>query len=72
MIVETCRILRKRLECNICALSGGVFQNTLLLESVMSRLEQDGFRVLRHHLIPPNDGGIALGQAVAAMKKLNS
>ncbi len=72
MIVESCRILRKRLECNICALSGGVFQNTLLLESVMSRLEQDGFRVLRHHLIPPNDGGIALGQAVAAMKKLNS
>ena len=72
MIVESSRILRKRLECNICALSGGVFQNTLLLESVTNRLEREGFRVLRHHLIPPNDGGIALGQAVAAMKKLNS
>ena len=72
MITALCRILRKQLQCNTCALSGGVFQNTLLLESVMKQLEQDGFNVLKHHLVPPNDGGIALGQAAAAMKKLNS
>ena len=72
MIAAFCRIQRDRLNCNICALSGGVFQNTLLLGAVVNKLEQDGFRVLRHHLVPPNDGGIALGQAAVAMKKLNS
>ena len=49
------------------ALSGGVFQNTLLLSMAEKRLKQAGLIVLRHHLIPPNDGGICLGQAVAAM-----
>jgi hydrogenase maturation protein HypF len=48
------------------ALSGGVFQNTLLLQEVEQELEDSGIRVLRHHLIPPNDGGIGLGQAVIA------
>ena len=72
MITALCRILREQLHCNTCALSGGVFQNTLLMESVMNQLELDGFNVLKHHLVPPNDGGIALGQAAAAMKKLNS
>ena len=72
MIASFCRSQRDRLNCNICALSGGVFQNTLLLGAVMNKLEQDGFRVLRHHLVPPNDGGIALGQAAAAMKMLNN
>jgi hydrogenase maturation protein HypF len=33
-------------------------------------LEERGFHVLRHHLLPPNDGGISLGQAVAAMRSL--
>ena len=72
MIVGLCRILRERIKCNICALSGGVFQNTLLLEIVSTLLESEGFVVLKHQLIPPNDGGIALGQAAAAMRKLNS
>ena len=72
MVFELCRIQRDRLNCNVCALSGGVFQNTLLLGAVVNKLEQDGFRVLRHHLVPPNDGGIALGQAAAAMKMLNN
>jgi len=53
------------------ALSGGCYQNTLLLQLTQERLEEQGFYVLRHSLIPPNDGGIALGQAVYAMKKIN-
>lgn len=52
------------------ALSGGVFQNLLLLEMVDDRLEEEGFQVLRHSLLPPNDGGIAAGQALAAMEYL--
>lgn len=52
------------------ALSGGVFQNRLLLELTVERLEQMKFRVLTHHLVPPNDGGIALGQAVYGLKRL--
>ncbi|MBQ0005315.1 MAG: carbamoyltransferase HypF [Clostridiales bacterium] len=60
-----------REEIATAALSGGVFQNTLLLEGVESRLENNGIKVLRHHMIPPNDGGIALGQAAAAMHKIN-
>ncbi len=45
-------------------LSGGVFQNTILLEKAFSRLKERGFTPLIHQLVPPNDGGISLGQAV--------
>ncbi len=48
------------------ALSGGVFQNRVLLDLVHARLAAMGFRVLTHHHIPANDGGISLGQAVIA------
>ena len=48
------------------ALSGGSFQNVLLLQRVMSGLESEGFEVLAHRRVPPNDGGISLGQAVIA------
>ncbi len=48
------------------ALSGGVFQNRLLLEKTVYLLESDGFTVLTHARVPPNDGGIALGQALIA------
>lgn len=52
------------------ALSGGVFQNRLLLELTVTLLEQAGIRVLTHSLVPPNDGGIALGQAVYGQYQL--
>ena len=47
-------------------LSGGVFQNAYLSERVVGLLEPRGFRVFTHLRVPPNDGGIALGQAVLA------
>ncbi len=49
-------------------LSGGVYQNTLLLELTRRRLEEGKMTVYTHHMIPPNDGGICLGQAVAAQE----
>ena len=51
-------------------LTGGVFQNTLLLELTRTKLEQEQMEVFTHHLIPPNDGGICLGQALAAQEIL--
>ena len=48
---------------DIVALSGGVFANALLTRLTTSRLQQCGLTVLRHRLVPPNDGGLALGQA---------
>ena len=48
------------------ALSGGVFQNLVLLDRVFSGLEVAGLRVLVHSRVPPNDGGVSLGQAVVA------
>jgi len=47
-------------------LSGGCFQNKYLLERTIKQLERDGFHVYRHQRVPPNDGGIALGQLWAA------
>jgi hydrogenase maturation protein HypF len=44
------------------ALSGGVFQNSLLLRMTLEQLQANGFHVITHRRVPPNDGGIALGQ----------
>lgn len=70
MIVSACEKAREETEINTVALSGGVYQNKLLLDYSVTMLEERGFHVLRHHLLPPNDGGISLGQAVAAMRSL--
>ena len=51
-------------------LSGGCYQNTLLLDITKKALENRGFKVLIHSLIPPNDGGISIGQAFYGMNKL--
>lgn len=70
MIVDACVYLKEKMGITAVALSGGVYQNQLLLQFSVERLEEEGFYVLRHRLIPPNDGGICLGQAVAAMNYL--
>ena len=70
MIVSACEKAREETGINTVALSGGVYQNKLLLDYSVTMLEEIGFHVLRHHLLPPNDGGISLGQAVAAMRSL--
>lgn len=69
-IVAACIEARKSSGRNKTALSGGVFQNRLLLRLTEERLGQEGFEVLRHHMIPPNDGGIAIGQAAYGMNRL--
>ncbi|MFH1725266.1 MAG: carbamoyltransferase HypF [Elusimicrobiota bacterium] len=61
-----CAALRERTGLGIVALSGGVFQNMLLLRSIVALLREAGFTVLLHRQVPANDGGISLGQALVA------
>lgn len=72
MIVIACCYQRTRCEVNVVALSGGVFQNLLLLRLVDDGLEREGFKVLKHGVVPTNDGGIALGQAAAGIAALRN
>ncbi len=62
--VKGVEVVREKRGLNRVALSGGVFQNKILTESLAGVLKSRGFSVLTHQLIPPNDGGISLGQAV--------
>lgn len=66
LIVKISRRLRASHGLNTVALSGGVFQNVTLLAGAVRGLRAAGFEVLTHHQVPPNDGGLALGQAVIA------
>ena len=61
-VSSTCIDIRDRTDINTVALSGGVFQNKLLVELLHPLLDQQGFQVLCQTQVPPNDGGIALGQ----------
>ena len=69
-IVGMCVRLRERSGISTAALSGGVFQNRLLLRMCEDGLKKEGFEVLIHSMVPPNDGGICLGQAAVAMREL--
>lgn len=66
IIISAVRLLRDETGISTVALSGGVFQNGLLLEDTFNRLMDSGFTPLIHQLVPPNDGGLSLGQAVYA------
>jgi hydrogenase maturation protein HypF len=70
LVRQVCLVVRARHGINTVVLSGGVFQNALLTGLVQERLHRAGFSVLTHALVPPNDGGIALGQAVVAGRRL--
>lgn len=71
MVLAGCCRCREQTGISTAALSGGVFQNLLLLGKCTDLLKKDGFKVLTHSLVPPNDGGIALGQAAIALDRLN-
>jgi hydrogenase maturation protein HypF len=66
MIDEMCHLIADETGLSQVALSGGVFQNRLLLRKTVSLLESNGFEVFTHRQVPCNDGGISLGQAVIA------
>jgi hydrogenase maturation protein HypF len=66
-----CR-LRRQSGLDEVALSGGVWQNATLLRDTTRLLEQAGFRVMTHRLVPANDGGLALGQAAVAAAWLSA
>jgi hydrogenase maturation protein HypF len=66
MFTDLCQVIRKETGLSQVALSGGCFQNAILLAGLSRRLRDRGFHVLTHEKVPANDGGIALGQAVIA------
>lgn len=66
VVVDVCKILRDVVGDRPVVLSGGVFQNRYLTERTMALLRDAGFEVLVHRQVPPNDGGLALGQALIA------
>jgi hydrogenase maturation protein HypF len=66
MINEMCQLIANETAITQVALSGGVFQNRLLLRKTVKLLEHSGLQVFTHRQVPCNDGGISLGQAVIA------
>ncbi len=66
IFTDVCLRLRSEQNLNRVVLSGGVFQNLTLLTRLTKSLHKHGFIVYIHHVVPPNDGGLSLGQAVAA------
>jgi hydrogenase maturation protein HypF len=68
MVVDVCTKIHQQTGVKTAALSGGVWQNRILLENTCTALEKSGFTVLTHHQVPANDGCIALGQAMVAAR----
>jgi hydrogenase maturation protein HypF len=66
---DVCGKVRNACGVNRVVLSGGSFQNKLLTNGTYRSLAAEGFEVFTHRLVPPNDGGLALGQAVIAGAK---
>jgi hydrogenase maturation protein HypF len=66
VFADVCLKLREEQGLNRVCLSGGVFQNIFLLENLEKALLARGFEVYTHSMVPPNDGGIALGQVIVA------
>jgi hydrogenase maturation protein HypF len=69
-LVEAIVRVAIQIDCPRVALSGGCFQNRYLTERAVRRLRSEGFQPFWHQRVPPNDGGIALGQVVAARRTL--
>jgi hydrogenase maturation protein HypF len=67
LIAVVCARLRGETGIDAVVLSGGVFFNALLTHEACDRLRHDGFRVYRHRLVPPGDGGLSLGQLAVAV-----
>jgi hydrogenase maturation protein HypF len=71
LILKTAQEIRQASRLNIVVMSGGVLMNRLLAEEASHRLASDGFRVYRHQMVPPNDGGLSLGQLAIACARLH-
>jgi hydrogenase maturation protein HypF len=71
MVCATCARIREQYQVNEVALSGGVWQNVTLLSRTRTLLAGQGFTVYVHNLVPANDGGLALGQAMVAARSVN-
>ena len=70
MFTDLCVQIGKEQNMKRVALSGGVFQNSILLTGLIRALEEKNFQVFSHQQVPTNDGGISLGQAVVAAAKV--
>jgi hydrogenase maturation protein HypF len=68
-VAQVCGCIRSERNLGTVALSGGVFQNVLLLTRTVEALRAQHFIVLTNSLVPPNDGGLALGQAAVAVER---
>jgi len=71
MVDQVCRAIRDQSEVDEVALSGGVWQNMVLLSRTVQLLRQSGFKIYVHRQVPTNDGGLSLGQASVAACRLD-